>query len=105
MDTLTYAVEAEVEANHWWFIGRRRLFSEMIADLQLPSDARVLDIGTSTGTNLRLLRDLGFANRKGLDLSDEAIRWCKQKDLGIVEKGDICNLPFRDGEFQLILAT
>lgn len=105
MDTSTYAVEAEVEANHWWFVARRRLFADLIARQRLSADARVLDIGTSTGTNLRLLRDLGFANRRGLDLSDDAIRWCAEKGLGKVEKGDVCNLPFGDGEFDLVLAT
>jgi SAM-dependent methyltransferase len=105
MDTSTYAVEAEVEANHWWFVARRRLFANLIARQRLSADARVLDIGTSTGTNLRLLRELGFANRVGLDLSDDAIRWCAEKGLGKVERGDVCNLPFGDGEFDLVLAT
>jgi SAM-dependent methyltransferase len=48
---------------------------------------------------------LGFANRIGLDLSDDAIRWCAEKGLGKVQKGDACNLPFGDGEFDLVLAT
>ena len=105
MDTSTYAVEAEVEASHWWFVARRRLFADLIARQRLSADARVLDIGTSTGTNLRMLKDLGFSNRRGLDLSDEAIRWCAEKGLGTVEKGDVCNLPFGEGEFDLVLAT
>jgi SAM-dependent methyltransferase len=105
MDAATYAVEGDVEATHWWFVGRRRLFARLIAALGLRSDARVLDIGTSTGTNLRLLRDLGFANRQGVDSSDEAIRWCAKKGLGEVSKGDVCNLPFDDDRFDLILAT
>src|SRR5450759_4798081 len=99
MDSSTYAVEAEVEAAHWWFVARRRLFADLIADQQVAFDARVLDIGTSTGTNLRMLQELGFSNRLGLDLSDDAIRWCAEKGLGKVEKGDICNLPFKDCEF------
>ena len=105
MDRSTYAVEAEVEANHWWFVARRRLFADLIARQRLSTDARVLDIGTSTGTNLRLLRELGFSNRLGVDLSDDAIHWCAEKGFGTVEKGDICDLPFGDSEFDLVLAT
>jgi len=105
MDTSTYAIEAEVEASHWWFVGRRRLLKDLITRQRIPVDARVLDIGTSTGTNLRLLKELGFSNRQGLDRSDEAIRWCAEKGFGRVEKGDACELPFGDGEFQLVLAT
>jgi SAM-dependent methyltransferase len=49
MDLAAYGVEAEVEATHWWFVGRRRLFGREIAGLGLSKDAAVLDVGTSTG--------------------------------------------------------
>ena len=38
-------------------------------------------------------------------LSDDAIRWCAEKGLGDVAKGDVCDLPFGDAEFDLVLAT
>ena len=105
MECATYAVEAEVEATHWWFTERRRLFGRLISAMALPEDARILDIGTSTGTNLRLLRDLGFTGYEGLDASEEAVRWCADKGYGKVTKGDACALPFVDGKFDLVLAT
>jgi SAM-dependent methyltransferase len=105
MDVGTFAVEARIEATHWWFVGRRRLFSLEIERAHIPRTARVLDVGTSTGTNLRMLRDLGFANVEGLDLSDEAIRYCAEKALGLVHKGDICGMPFSDASFDVVLAT
>lgn len=105
MDAATYAVEAEIEKTHWWFVGRRRLFAREIARLNLRPDAKILDIGTSTGTNLRMLRELGFTNVTGLDASDEAIRFCREKGLGFVQKGDVTALPFADASFDLVLAT
>ena len=33
MNPDTYAVEAEVEESHWWFVGRRRLFAREIVKL------------------------------------------------------------------------
>ena len=60
MDASTYAVEAEIEATHWWFVERRALIVRMIKSLGLDASARVLDIGTSTGTNLRMLREIDF---------------------------------------------
>ena len=58
------------------------------------------------GTNLRLLQELGICRTaRGLDLSDDAIRWCAEKGLGTVEKGDVCNLPFGEASFELVLAT
>lgn len=105
MDLATYAVEAQVEATHWWFVCRRELFAREIERLGLAPDARILDIGTSTGTNLRMLNDLGFADVTGLDFSAEAIRFCEQKGLGTVKQGDICAMPFADASFDLVLAT
>ncbi len=105
MDAATYAVEAAVEESHWWFVGRRRLFAREIAALGLDATARILDIGTSTGTNLRMLRDCGYRSAVGLDLSDEAIRYCEAKGLGPVRRGDVCALPFDDSSFELVLAT
>ena len=105
MDASTYAVEAIVEETHWWFVVRRRLLARTIAALGLPHDAEVLDVGTSTGTNLRLLADLGFGHVRGLDSSDEAIRFCAEKGFPVVTRGDATRLPFADETFDLVLAT
>jgi SAM-dependent methyltransferase len=105
MKITTYNVEAEVEETHWWFVGRGKLLKSLIDKMHIPLDAPILDLGTSTGSNLRLLRDLGFSNYQGLDSSDEAIQWCAEKNLGSVQKGDVCNIPFESDQFRLVLAT
>ena len=105
MDSAAYTAEAVVEASHWWFVGRRILFSRIIEGLKLSRNAAVLDVGTSTGTNLRMLRSLGFTQVTGLDQSADAIRYCAEKGLGHVQLGDICELPFPDNFFDLVLAT
>lgn len=105
MDIATYAIEAEVEKTHWWFAGRRRMLGRMIAELGVGNDARVLDIGTSTGTNLRMLGELGFTRYEGLDSSDDAVSWCASKGLGKVTRGDVCAIPFPDASFDMVLAT
>jgi len=105
MDRATYAIEAEVEATHWWFTERRWLFGRLIDGFSLPRDARILDIGTSTGTNLRMLRERGFTRAEGLDASEEAVRWCAEKGYGKVTQGDVCALPFADETFDCVLAT
>jgi ubiquinone/menaquinone biosynthesis C-methylase UbiE len=105
LDNATFAAEAAFEAHHWWFVGRRVLFSQIIERLGLSRNAAVLDVGTSTGTNLRMLRAMGFVDVTGLDQSEEAIRFCAEKGLGRVQRGDVCSLPFSDNSFDLVLAT
>jgi SAM-dependent methyltransferase len=105
MEIATYAAEAPIERDHWWFVGRRRLFASLIGEFDLAGDAEILDVGTSTGTNLRMLRDLGFQRVTGVDSSRAAIAFCAEKGLGQVHLGDVCNLPFPDARFDLVLAT
>src|ERR1043165_3693661 len=105
MKATTFEAEAEAELNHWWFVGRRRMFARIVDEMALPRDASVLDIGTSTGTNLRMLKELGFESVQGLDLNPEAQRWCEEKGLGTVQLGSILDLPFAPRTFDLVLAT
>ena len=105
MDAAAYAVEAEIEKVHWWFVVRRRLFARIIKELGVDSNSAVLDIGTGTGSNLRLLADLGIRRVTGLDFSDIAINFCKAKGLGSVQKGDVCQLPFADKSFDFVIAS
>ena len=105
MEATVYEVEAAIEESHWWFVGRRKLFARELARAGVSRGARALDVGTSTGGNLRLLRELGFRDVTGIDASENALRFCRDKGLGPVELGDVCRLPFPDGSFQLVLAT
>jgi SAM-dependent methyltransferase len=52
-----------------------------------------------------MLRELGFCVVTGLDYSDEAIRFCAEKGLGTVRRGDILDMPFPGEAFALVLAT
>lgn len=105
MDLRSYAIEAEMEEKHWWFVGRRKLFAREIFDLAIGKEDAILDVGTSTGTNLRMLRDLGYCNIKGLDESPTAIEFCEKKGFGRVDRGDVCAMPYAEQSFDLVLAT
>lgn len=105
MEPSAYALEAEFEQSHWWFDGRRRLFARELVKAGVVDPRGILDVGTGTGSNLRMLRSLGFAGVIGLDSSYEAIRFCAQKGLGSVHHGDICAMPFASSSFDLILVT
>jgi len=52
-----------------------------------------------------MLTEMAFSQISGLDYSDHAIAFCKEKGLPPVTKGDICDMPFGDGSQDLVLAT
>jgi SAM-dependent methyltransferase len=100
-----YEVEAEVEATHWWFVGRRKLFAHELTRAGLSPESSVLDVGTGTGANLRLLRELHVHDVTGLESNELAIQFCLAKGLGHMRSGDICAMPFADQTFDFVLAT
>lgn len=105
MKSETYAAEDAVVESHWWFVCRRRLFARLIVGLGIDKTAPTLDVGTSSGTNLILLRDLGFSHVTGLDPSTEAVEYCARRELPPVRLGRIEAMPFENDSMHLILAT
>ena len=101
----TYDIEARVEAQHWWFCGRRQLFASELHALKAPIDAKFLDIGTGTGSNLRMLRHEGYRNVIGVDVDPLAIRYCLTKGFSSILLAEATKLPFAEGQFDAVLAT
>jgi SAM-dependent methyltransferase len=105
VENAAFAAEAEAEKSHWWFVGRRHLFASELERANLRRDARIIDIGTGTGSTLRMLRDLGYSRVTGIDPSEEAIGYCASKGLGPVTKGSLSKLKFDNDSFDFVFAT
>lgn len=106
MEQHTYGIMNDVEDKHWWFVGRRAIlesFLERIAkDLRTANnDLRILDVGCGTGANLEMLKQ--FGESEGVDVSDDALEFCRKKGLK-VHKGLAEELPFADETFDLVTA-
>src|SRR6478672_9460423 len=106
MQQHTYAIMDEVEGSHWWFVGRWAIldsFLQQISDkITTPKeDLRILDVGCGTGANLEMLSAYGQA--EGVDVSDDALAFCKKK--GLKAQKDLAeSLPFADEAFDLTTA-
>src|SRR5881394_2226945 len=101
----TYPILFEVEESHWWYIGRRRIiasFVKAICDQVKDRRARILDVGCGTGANLVRLADFGDA--EGVDISPDALKFCRERGLHNVKLGAAETLPYEDGEFDLVTA-
>jgi len=111
MQQHTYSIMYAVEGNHWWFAGRRRIiesFLERICTELGPSPGlersrpRILDIGCGTGANLEMLSAFGAA--EGVDVSPDALAFCRRRGLQNVHQGEAEHLPYEDGSFDLVTA-
>ena len=106
MQQHTYAIMNGVEDSHWWYVGRRRILESFLKQIiQNPKskiqNPKILDVGCGTGGNLEMLTKFGAA--EGVDVSDEALEFCKRKGLK-AHKGLAESLPFEDGSFDIVTA-
>lgn len=59
MEESVFARMSGHDAEHWWFVARRRILRERIAALGLPRGARILEAGCGPGGNLPMLAAFG----------------------------------------------
>ena len=104
MNREEYARMYEAEERQWWYAGMRALSFALLERHWPPSSAvgarpRILDAGCGSGNNLRHLAAWG--RPVGIDLSDEALRFCRER--GVAAAGaSLPALPFADATFDCV---
>lgn len=100
MEKKVYKDMIEQEKNHWWFKARREIIEQELQKLNLPANAKILEIGCGVGGNLELLQK--FGNVQAMELDDFSLDYIK-KELNIdVKKGFLPNnFPYNES-FDLI---
>ena len=101
----TYPIMFRVEQAHWWYTGRRKIlagFVEEICRQVTDRRPRILDVGCGTGANLLMLSEYGEA--EGVDISEDALAFCRERGLDKVRLGAGEQLPYEDGTFDLVTA-
>jgi SAM-dependent methyltransferase len=112
MQQHTYAILRRVEETHWWFVGRRRiirsflerlcrdLYAARVEHSGSGSALNILDVGCGTGANLEMLSRFGKA--EGVDVSGEALSFCRERGLTNVKQGAAEALPYPADSFELV---
>jgi SAM-dependent methyltransferase len=105
MDEIMYAHIQQVENNHWWYVGRRKIIFDRVLPLLAQYDTpRILDVGCGTGYNIEYMQQHGFRNIVGLDFSLEALKLCHSRGITQVVCGDGTLPPFESSSFDVITA-
>ena len=105
MQSHHYPILYQVEESHWWYLGRRRIIQSLVEKICTTldnSNPRILDVGCGTGANLKMLAAHGRA--EGVDISPQAIDFCRERGLDSVKLGALEQLPYDNGSFDLVTA-
>jgi SAM-dependent methyltransferase len=92
----------EVEDDHWWYRGRRRVIREALQALDLPPAIRILDAGCGSGRNMVELAEFGVVT--GLELAEASVEAARERGVGEVIEGSVDEMPFPDDSFDLAVS-
>jgi len=82
MQTEQFQLHAEIEERHWWFVARRRIVRRLVGRMLPPSpETTIVDVGCGTGANIVAFSD--EYRCVGIDTSEEAIRFARQRFPGV----------------------
>lgn len=71
MERHVYERMAEIDRDHWWFVGRRRIIAALIERFRpKPGPLAILEVGCGTGSNVALLQQFGTVD--AVEPDDEA---------------------------------
>ncbi|MBI5894043.1 MAG: class I SAM-dependent methyltransferase [Deltaproteobacteria bacterium] len=106
MERLLYDEMFRIEESHWWFAARRKIIMHIIENIlhNIKSEHQeitICDLGCGCGATLRALSKK--YNVLGMDSSDDAIRFCRERGL-IIQKGSLpYNIPYEENQFDVVL--
>jgi len=102
MERKEYQTLYEQEDSHWWYVGLRKLVFTFLHKFVPPKESvRILDAGCGTGG---LLNGLRHYKAYGLDISAEAMRFCKLRKLDNIINASLGDIPFRDNSFDFVIS-
>ena len=98
-----YDAMYRLENSYWWFVARRTLAVELLADeVAGRNAARILDVGCGTGANASAFAQV--ARTTGIDTSAEALRFCQTRGVRTVARSPVEALPFAGHAFDVVTA-
>jgi ubiquinone/menaquinone biosynthesis C-methylase UbiE len=88
------------EDKMWWYIGLRDILLFYLQKF-CRKGGIILDAGCGTGKNIEVLELNGFKVH-GIDISDDAIKFCNQRNLLEVKFSSITEIPYKSNFFDAV---
>ncbi len=102
MDRAVYDRMAQIDRDHWWFVGRRRIIAALIARFRpTPAPLMILEVGCGTGSNIAMLR--AFGEVEAIE-PDDGARALSERRTGLsIKSGYLPHVPLDDARYDLIV--
>jgi len=102
MERRVYERMAEIDRDHWWFVGRRKILTALIERFRPKAGPlRILEVGCGTGSNIAMLQQFGSVDAVE---PDDRARAFAAKRTGIAIKGGyLPEVPLEDSYYDLIV--
>ncbi len=107
MEKILYEEMFRMEERHWWFAGRRQIILALFRYLSKkikppPPKLAICDIGTGCGIMLWELKKNKYYEAKGIDRSEAAMEFCRQRGVTVI-KGSLPEaIPFPPNSFDVV---
>lgn len=89
--------------SHWWYRSRTELLKDALKKVGgNRADLKILDLASACGDNFPVCSKYG--KTFGIDISPQAIEYCKQRNITSMVQGDAQKLPFKSNTYDVILA-
>lgn len=105
MDQNSYELTYNYEIRYWWFTARTDIFKRIFQKYKrigwISEKPNILNLGCGTGIQTETFSR--FGNVVSLDFAEEALGFCRKRNLKDMVRADAEKLPFLDDSFDVIL--
>jgi SAM-dependent methyltransferase len=102
MERHVYDRMAEIDRDHWWFVGRRRILTALIERFRpRAGPLRILEVGCGTGSNIAMLQHYGSVD--AIEPDDHARAFAEQRTGLAIKGGYLPDVPLAEGYYDLIV--
>jgi ubiquinone/menaquinone biosynthesis C-methylase UbiE len=102
MDAREYDRMFQLEGDHWWYRGMADISRRILGQIRPPAKPwNILDAGCGTGGAMTTFL-ARHGNVTGIDIAQEALRYCRMRKAARLTRGTVLHLPFGGEGFDLV---
>jgi SAM-dependent methyltransferase len=102
MERHVYDRMAEIDRDHWWFVGRRKILTALIGRWRPKAGPlRILEVGCGTGSNIAMLQQFGTVD--AVEPDDHARAFAANRTGIAIKGGYLPDVALEDGHYDLIV--